>query len=200
MRTVLKLIAVLLLLGGCSLQKTLPPVETYRLDVKTDTGIYKNEGCRDKIMRVALLEGADLMQRQDIYYMDDASKQYSYTRARWAENPSKQLYHLFERSISASGLFKGVVPYESQAKNDWLLEGNVHRFIQIINSDGSSEAYVAFDLSLIDQFSREVISVKRINLHEKGIEPNISGAVKVFDKLVSKALGEMNGWLNEECR
>ncbi|OQX58417.1 MAG: hypothetical protein B5M52_05540 [Helicobacteraceae bacterium 4484_230] len=200
MRLVLILGTVLMLFGGCSLQKTVPPVETYHLDVKTDTGTYENRGCRDKIIRVSLMEGADLMRRQDIYYTDDASKQYSYTRARWIESPSRQLYHLLERSISAGGLFKGVIPYKSQARNDWLLEGNIHRFIQVINSDGSSEIYVSIDLSLIDQFSRKVISVKRIYLHEKGVEPNVKGAVRAFDKLMKNVLKETNSWLNDECR
>ena len=190
----------LLLISGCSLQNNVPPVTTYRMDIKPDIDRYTSTGCQEKIIRVTHFEGTSLLRHQSIYYADESSKQYSYTKARWIESPDRQLLHQFQRSISESGLFKGVIPYKSLARNDWLLESNVHEFIQVIKNDGTSEVSLRMDLAFIDQFTRRVMATKKIALLQTGTAPDVNGAVHAFEVLSAKALKQTNIWLNEECR
>ncbi len=200
MRWFLLLTATLLFWGGCSLQTTIPPVKMYRLNAPIDSKHYDSAGCQNKVIRISLLEGTALLRRQSIYYSDEDSRHYSYTRARWSENPSAQLLHLFERSVSENGLFKGVIPYKSQAKNQWLLENNVHEFMQVINKDGTSDIYLKMDLTLVDEYSKEVLSVQKIRLNKLGVDANVQSAVTTFNTLTETALHQTNIWLNETCR
>jgi len=200
MRRFLLLITLLLLFGGCSLQTTVPSVKMYRLDAALDADHYSSSGCRDKIIQIALFEGTALLRRQSIYYSDEDSRHYSYTKARWSENPNSQLLHLYERSISANGLFKGVIPYKSQAKNDWLFESYVHEFTQVIKKDGTSDIRVSIDHAIIDQVSREVLSVNKIVLSQTGVNSDVQSAVEAFNTLLETSLRQTNVWLNRECR
>ncbi len=200
MRYFLFLIGIILFFGGCSLQTTVAPVKMYRLNAPLDTEHYGSKGCQDKIIRIALLEGTNILRRQSIYYSDDDSGHYSYTRARWSENPSSQILNLFERSISANGLFKGVIPYKSQAKNQWLLENNIHEFMQVIKKDGTSDIYLKMDLTLVDEYSKEVLSVKKIALSKIGVDANVKSAVLAFNELIERSLDLTNVWLDETCR
>ena len=200
MRYFLLLTAIMLFFGSCSLQTTVPPVKMYRLNAPLDTEHYGSTGCQDKVIRIALLEGTDLLRRQSIYYSDEDSRHYSYVRARWSENPSSQMLHLFERSVSANGLFKGVIPYKSQAKNQWQLENNIHEFMQVIKKDGTSDIYLKMDLTLIDEYSKEVLSVEKITLSKMGVGANVQSAVLAFNELIETSLKKTNVWLDKTCR
>jgi ABC-type uncharacterized transport system auxiliary subunit len=192
--------SLVLLTGGCSIQKSVPPVATYRIAVEPAEAAYAGTQCRDKTLRIALLEGSELFRSRTIHYVDDTSKQYGYTKARWAESPSKQLRYLLERSVAQSGLFNGVIPYRSQAKNDLLLETNVNSFLQVIHEDGSSVAELSMTQSLIDQFSGKILATKRIMLSKEAASADVEGAVDAFNALVSEALLMTNRWLDDECR
>lgn len=192
--------SLVLLMGGCTLQKSVPPVSTYRMTADVKEATYESRGCRDKTLRIALLEGSDLLRSRTIYYADDASKQYGYTRARWVESPSQQLRYLLEHSATESGLFKGVIPYRSLAKNDLLLETNVKTFLQVIHDDGGSDVYLSMDLSLIDQFSRKILATKQVVLSKEAASADVEGAVGAFNALAAEAMSETNRWLNDECR
>jgi ABC-type uncharacterized transport system auxiliary subunit len=191
---------LVLLLGGCSIQKSVPPVAAYRIAADLGEATYAGTGCRQKTLRIALLEGSDLLRSRNIHYVDDASIDYDYTKARWVESPSKQLRYLLERSVAESGLFYGVIPYRSQAKNDLLLETNVNTFLQEIHEDGSSDVQLCMELSLIDQSSRKILATKRIVLSEEAASADAKGAVEAFTEVVSDALAVTNEWLDNECR
>lgn len=192
--------SLVLLMGGCTLQKSVPPVSTYRIVADVNEASYASTGCKEKTLRIALLEGSTLLRSRTIHYADDASMQYGYTKARWVESPSQQLRYLMERSTTQSGLFNGVIPYRSLAKNDLLLETNVNTFLQVIHEDGSSDVHLAMDLALVDQFSRKVLATKQIKLSKETVSADVEGAIGAFNALVSEALDEANRWLNDECR
>jgi ABC-type uncharacterized transport system auxiliary subunit len=199
-RLTIMLGSLVLLLGGCSIQKSVPPVAAYHIAADPGEASYAGTGCRDKTIRIALLEGSDLLRSRTIHYIDDASLDYGYTKARWVESPSRQLRYLLEHSVAESGLFNGVIPYRSQAKNDLLLETNVNTFVQVIHEDGSSDVHLSMDLSLIDQFSRKILATERIVLSRETVSADVEGAVEAFNAVVSDALAVTNKWLDNECR
>ena len=200
MRHSLIFVAIMIFLGGCSLQTSTPSVAVYRLDPVISFKKESSVACQDKVVRLSLFEGTEFVRRQSIYYADRSSRFYSYTKARWSESPARQLQQLFSKSISSNGLFKGVIPYESGAKNQWLMENNVYDFMQIIENNNTSSVYLSMDLTLIDQYTLAVLSVKKIVLKKCGVSANVEGASAAFNALTTTALEETNQWLAEQCR
>ena len=194
------LIAMALFMGGCSLQQSVPPVTEYRLKPYTYDKKYQNSACRDLTLRIGLTQSSSLFQRQAIYYADDSHKQYTYIRSRWVEAPDKQFRYLFEDAVAQSGLFKSVITYVSEARNERLLEMKLTDFMQYFRADGTSDVHFAMDVTLIDQDSMKVVSTKHLDMTKKTATADAKGAVEVFDEIAHETLIQTMEWLDEECR
>lgn len=187
-----------LIMGGCSLQQTNPPVTEYRLKPLSVEKVRDNGNCKETTLRIGLVQASGLLQRQAFYYADDSHRQYLYTKSRWAEAPDKQLQHLFESVVAQTGLFKSVITYISEARNQQLLEVRVTDFMQYFEADG---AYVHLDLelSLIEQDSMRILSSRHFDLKKKCPTPDARGAVEALNALVNETLEQTAAWLGSAC-
>lgn len=192
-------VAAVLLMGGCSLQQSSPPVTEYRLKPLGIEKVRDSGSCKETILRIGLVQSSSLLQRQNIYYADDSLRQYIYTRSRWAEAPDKQLQHLFESVIAQTGLFKSVITYISEARNQQLLEVKVTDFMQYFGHDGAY-VHVAMELTLIEQESMRVLSTRNIELKKATASPDAQGAVEALNVLMHETLVQTRAWLEGECR
>ena len=189
-----------LLLGGCSIQQSVQPVTEYRLKPYAKQTRFADSQCTVSTLRVALTQSSALLQRQSILYADDSYRQYAYTKARWIESPSRQLRHLFEDAITRSGLFKSVVTYDSQARNDLLLENKVNDFMQYFGSDGKSHVHLSMELILIDQESMQVIATKHVDIKKETVSADAQGAVEAFNQILQEMMAQTMEWLHGECK
>ncbi|MEA3372417.1 MAG: ABC-type transport auxiliary lipoprotein family protein [Campylobacterota bacterium] len=189
---------VLILLGGCSVQQSVSPSTSYRLKPLMTSSASAAEGCAEKTLRVSLTHSSNLMQNQSIYYVDEAYGEYSYSRSRWIESPSKQFRHLLEDTVARNGAFKSVITYNSQAYNDMLLESKIMDFMQYFEGK-TSYVRLVVQLTLIDQDTRKVISTHYVEKRKATETADAEGAVKAFNQLVQEMLSETVEWLNGEC-
>jgi ABC-type uncharacterized transport system auxiliary subunit len=189
----------LFVLSGCSLQTKVPPSAKYRLDVPTDVAAVKESGCRDKVLRLGLIESSTLLNGQNIYYSADSGQSYLYTKSRWIEDVNHQLANLLERSITKRAVFKDVLPLQSLAKNDLLLETNIYDFSQQIHDDGTTTLHLSAKLVLVESYTRNIVSTKFFEMQKKEEEGNIKGAIQGYSALVSQLLQETNSWLEASC-
>jgi ABC-type uncharacterized transport system auxiliary subunit len=189
----------LFLFGGCSLQSKVSPVSKYRLDISTDTAVSKVEGCREKVLRLGMIESSPLLDGRNIYYSTGSGQTYTYTKARWVESVNLQLINLIETSITKKAIFKDVIPLRSLAKNDLLLESSVYDFSQTIHEDGSTTLRLSVKFVLLQQYERNIVATKFFEMQQREEKGNIEGALKGYNTLVAKLLQELNGWLEESC-
>jgi len=161
--------------------------------------VSAEQECLIKTLRISLTQSSQLMQSQSIYYADESYGEYSYSRSRWAEAPDKQFRHLLEDTIARSELFKGVITYNSQAYNEWLLESKITDFMQYFEGE-RSYVHLSMQLTLIDQDTRDVISTYYVEKRKKTATADAKGAVEAYNLLVQETLNETVEWLNGECQ
>lgn len=190
---------VLFTLGGCSLQSKVPPTSKYRLNVSTDAPASGVEGCKEKVLRLGVVESSTLLNSHNIYYRADNGRSYIYTKARWIEDVNHQLANLIERSITKRAIFKDVIPLQSLAKSDLLLETNIYDFSQKIHDDGTTTLHLSVKLTLVEPYSRSIVAARFFEMKKEEKEGNVEGALKGYNTLVSQLLKETNSWLEESC-
>lgn len=189
----------LFVFGGCTLQSKVPPVSKYQLEVSTDGALSEVEGCKEKVLRLGMIENSPQLDGRNIYYSVESGQTYTYTKARWAEPVSRQLANLIETSITKKAIFKDVIPLRSLAKNDLLLESSIYGLSQTIHEDGSTTLHLSMKFVLLQQYERTIVATKFIELQQNENEGNIEGALKGYNLLVARLLQEMNSWLEESC-
>lgn len=192
-------IAMVMVFSGCSLQNKVPPTSKYLLKVTDDKKVATPKGCQEKVLRIGLVESPMLLSTNDIVYETDSGRSYNYTKARWMASVNEQLSNLLTRSITRQKMFSDVIELKSYAKNDLLLESNIYAFSQTIHKDGSSTLNISVKFVLLEQYRRNIVASKLIELEREGIEGSVEGAVKGYAEMVDELLSEVNLFLNSSC-
>jgi len=187
------------LLGGCTLTRETPPVQSYRFDGGKQITQNSATGCRERIIRIALIEAPQQLKGTAIYYAGTDHRFYRYTRARWEQSPVQQLQQLIEKSVIESGLFGGVLPYKSLAKNDWLLEVRVEQMLQTIDNAGKGETELMLYAVLVDQYSRRILAQKTFTYRQRSEHADVQSAVQGWSEGVLLFKEALVGWLVEQC-
>ena len=191
--------AMLMLFSGCSLQNKVPPTSKYLLKVRDDNTVAAAQGCQEKVLRIGLVESPILLNTNDIVYETDSGRSYSYTRARWMATVNEQLSNLLIRSITRQKMFKDVIALKSYAKNDLLLESSIYAFSQTIHEDGSSTLSISVKFVLLEQYRRNIVASKLVELERKDVEGSVEGAVQGYSKMADELLNAVNLFLNTSC-
>lgn len=188
----------LFLMGGCSLQTTVPATSKYNLSTDHDIKVVEYSRFSDKVIRMGVIESSALLSGTNIYYSSDNGQSYSYTKARWNEGVNQQLGNLMMHSVAKTAIFKDVIPLRSLARSELILETNIYDLSQQIHKDGSTTLHLAVKLRVVEEYSRKIIATKLFDMQQKEKEGNVEGAIKGYNKLVSQLLRETNSWLEEK--
>jgi ABC-type uncharacterized transport system auxiliary subunit len=184
--------------GGCTLTREVPPMQSYHLE-GVERGAPVGGECGGRVIRVALVDAPQWLSGTDIYYSGADQKIYRYTRSRWEEPPTNQLQQIIENSLVASGLFAGVVPYQSLAKNDWLLEVRIGRMSQHIDHEKRGVTELKLYAVLIDRYSRRILAQKAFDYAHESAVGDARSAVDGWNKSVGTFSGELVQWLQRQC-
>jgi len=191
------LIAVLF--GGCSLTREAPPVQSYRFDGGEKIAPVTGEGCKERVIRIAIIEAPQQLQGTAIYYAGTDHRFYRYTRARWEASPVQQFQQLIEKSVIESGLFDGVVPYKSLAKNDWLLEVRIEQMLQTIDAAGEGKTELMLYAVLVDQYSRHILAQKTFVYRQESTKADVQSAVQSWNEGATAFKEALVAWLAQQC-
>lgn len=188
-----------LFLGGCSLQTKVPPTSKYLLNVPTSHDVSSAIACRDKVLRIGLVESPDILTTRDIVYRTDSGRSYSYTKARWMSSINAQLGNLLSSAVTRYGTFGSVIALKSFADNDLLLETEVQEFSQTIHPDGTSTLKIAVKFVLLEQYHRNIVASSLIEVERDGVGGNVDSAVENYSVMVTELLERVNAFLDANC-
>ncbi|WP_345972351.1 ABC-type transport auxiliary lipoprotein family protein [Sulfurimonas diazotrophicus] len=188
-----------LLVSGCSLTREAPPVQSYRLNDGAQIVVSSAEGCRERVIRIALIEAPQWLGGTAIHYAGSDHRFYRYTQARWEQSPVQQIQQMIEKSVIESGLFVGVVPYKSLAKNDWLLEVRIEQMLQTIGETGAGETELMLYAVLVDQYSRRILAQKTFAYRHKSAVSDVRSAMEGWSEGISEFKTALIAWLVQQC-
>ena len=186
------------LLGGCSLTREIPPSQSYTLQSAPVAPVA--ERCGERVLRIALLRGPQWLEGTAIHYAGTDGKTYTYTQSRWQQPPLEQLQQIVERGVIESGLFSGVIPYKSLAKNDLLLEVRVERMAQAIDAQGRGETQLMLYAVLVDQYDRRILAQKLFRYEHTSETGDAQSAVDGWNEGVGAFVPALIAWLQQECK
>lgn len=188
---------LLTLLGGCSLMREAPTVTRYQLPTASQIQLPEARGCRDLTFRVAQMQSPVWLRSDAIHYTDDRHRLYRYVKAQWDQPPRDQLQQLIENAVSRSALFKGVVPYKSLARDQWLLELRVEAMLQTIEAEQSS-VELAVAAVLVESYSRQVVDARTFRYRD-GAPANAVGAINAWSRQSTQMGEALVDWLATHC-
>ena len=189
---------LLLVLGGCSLTREVPPVQYYRLGAPEATAVSPAV-CPDRVVRVALLQAPQWLFGTAIGYSGTDHRRYTYTRAAWESSVVDQLQQLTEKRLIEAGLFGGVIPYKSLAKNDWLLEVRIEAMQHEIDASGGAKQTLMLYAVVVEQFDRRVIAQKTFVYTEHSEGADVQSAVDAWSRETQAYLDALSQWLRHQC-
>jgi len=194
-RVLILTILVLGLAPGCALRNE-PPMTVYALEpqwsVEERGAVVKNDS---RVLQVAPVRGAIALQTTDILYTDQVRSQQSYAYSRWREAPVRAMQTVIEVALGNSGLFKAVLPSNSEAGVDLVLEGTLLECGHVLKEGGASQGVVRMRFYLIDTKDRTVMAGKELVAVAPAATNDASGATAAINQAALQVAAELAAWL-----
>ncbi|NPA28052.1 MAG: hypothetical protein GXN91_03275 [Epsilonproteobacteria bacterium] len=193
MRGVFSIILVIFF-AACSVKK-LEPLKLYTLNIPKVQKVL-NSPYKNKTLKVVypLSIGVNLGYKISYLYLKDGDGGY-YVNSQFKETLSYQLTRILLDTLSQSGLFKSVVPYDSDIIEDLRLESTVFRVEHQVREDNSSYAVVDIEFRLVDMESREILKSKRFRYTKECKTTDAKGFIEALNEIFEELSQDLIDWL-----
>jgi len=193
------LVVTILVLGvltaGCVMRNE-PPMTVYALEPQwsaEERGAAAKKGSR--VLQVAPVRGAAALQTTDLLYTDQARSQQNYAHSRWREAPVRAMQTVIEAALGNSGLFKAVLPSNSEAAADLVLEGTLLECGHVLKEGSASQGVVRMRFYLIDTKDRTVMAGKELVAVAPAATNDASGATAAINQAALQVAADLAAWL-----
>lgn len=190
------LILIMTSLVSCSLinQKSSPSITVYSLSSVLEKE-SKTKVDNAPVLALSPLRSSRGLMSSDLIYRDSQYAFNSYAYSRWSDSPAKLLEIVLQQSLSYKPYLAAVVPAQTGAHAELLLEGTLLDFSHHIQSEDSSTGRVAIRFYLIDAQTKDILATKEFSAEVVAEPRNAQGATSAIN-LASKSVVEgLNDWL-----
>ncbi len=185
------LIAIFLLLQGCSLKQS--PVKTYTLHSDTNQSAYSHK-FKDKTIKVTYPQSLKEKISQNMQFSYSDTEYGSYQNSKWSNTVGQLLQGIFIQTLQQSGLFRGVFSYASTAKADYRLESTIFYFSHRVRGN-TSDAIVSVQFFLIDEYSGQMAQSKLFSYAIPTATTDARGYVDATNIAMSMLSNDLIVWL-----
>lgn len=193
MKTFLIMILALFL-GACSLKQS-------GVDLSQNF-ILKNEGkafetsfkSRDKSLKILNPDVPLYLNSYQIIYIQNGISN-AYAHHFWGDVPSNLYRFVLLSKFEQSGIFKSLVGQNSPVLADFILEGRLDSFEQIIDKK-ENYAKLALSLNLVDVKQNKIIAHKNFIVKENIAKIDINETLKAFEKALNELTNEIVVWVD----
>lgn len=188
-----------LMIGGCSITSSTPPVQQYTLVHDSSVRSVNSMQC-PKSLQLSPFQSSPLNFSKTIQYRYNDGRSGAYLYSQWNESPAIMLEKAQLDTLEKNSLFQTVIPASSLAKPLYRLESELHTFQHVIHSDGTSEGILVITNRLILMQTKNVIVSKRFSFRFPSKSTNAEGGVEALNQAVNAYVLSLNDWLNESIR
>lgn len=193
MKTFLIMILALFL-GACSLKQS-------GVDLSQNF-ILKNNGkvfetsfkSRDKSLKILNPDVPLYLNSYQIIYIQNGISN-AYAHHFWGDVPSNLYRFVLLSKFEQSGIFKSLVGQNSPVLADFILEGRLDSFEQIIDKK-ENYAKLALSLNLVDVKQNKIIAHKNFIVKENIAKIDINETFKAFEKALNELTNEIVVWVD----
>jgi len=152
--TMLFAAGLMLALASCSgLNRPSPKIEHYSLEYAPPK--LENLSSLPIVVKVDRFSAAPPYETRNIIYREKPYARDAYVYHRWRSSPADLATYFLSRDLKYSGLFLGVLPYDSGQDGMFELEGSVDEFLES-DHDSGWEAVLTFSVSLMESNQPDV--------------------------------------------
>ena len=177
-------------LSGCGSMK---PVKYYQLTHPPTTALAASESPVDASLLVRPFQTSHLYREDRIVYGGESEQLGLYDYERWTEPPVELLQDAFARGLRASGHFKAVTKFRSDASVDLVLTGHLYAFREV--SAGGVVARLNFDVELIDLKLGKAVWQHTYNHDEPTSGKTVADVAAAMNKNVQLSVQEIQDGL-----
>jgi len=182
------------LLAACTTIK-LPPTYLYNLDINP---LIKNKPASpvfEKTLAVDVPKSTAAIMSRNILYQDTNHSMNAYAFNQWSDTPNHMLANLLMATIIDSSIFKVVLPVNSRANSDYVLESTIYQFHQQLMSGAKSSVHVRIGFYLLERNSAKIVSTKQFTTNLETNSVDAKGSVEGFNKAVNAISADVITWL-----
>lgn len=186
------LIIVLFFYGGCIEQKVLPYPTHY---IISEPKIIKSKKFINKSIKIMLPKAKPSLKSIGILYTKAKKEISSYNKSVWADKPVVLLYSHIYKTLLFSDAFRVILPQNSQALSDYILESDLLNLRQdFYNNKAKLLLEVKFDL--IDMDKKEAV-ISKLFRYKIECDKNAKGAIKATNEAFDSLSYDLIKWIEE---
>ena len=178
--------------GGCTSKDA--PMKTFVMQIPQDTPRYSSSSYHGQTLQVTYPDALKDRLSQRMYFSYSPVEQGSYLNSQWSNSTGKLIQGFTINTLSNSGLFKGVISYESTAQADYRLESTVYDFSHRVRGK-QSHAIVSIQYNLISVDSGRLAKTKRFNYVIPTKTIDAEGYVDATNEAMRRLSGDLLAWL-----
>jgi ABC-type uncharacterized transport system auxiliary subunit len=181
-----------LLSGGCGAAR---PIKYYQLTVPGDLTPATDPSPLPITLLLGPLSGSHLYREDHIIYSTPGENMGMYESQRWAEPPTEMMQQILFRELRASGRFRTVNTLRSNARGDFILQGQLYDFKEV--STNPLVARVAVEYELRDLKSGATVWSHYYSHDEPAGGKDVSAVVAALDRNVQGIVGQIKAGLEQ---
>lgn len=193
MKTFLIMILALFL-GACSLKQSGVDLSQNFILKNNRKAFETSFKSRDKSLKILNPDVPLYLNSYQIIYIQNGISN-AYAHHFWGDVPSNLYRFVLLSKFEQSGIFKSLVGQNSPVLADFILEGRLDSFEQIIDKK-ENYAKLALSLNLVDVKQNKIIAHKNFIVKENIAKIDINETFKAFEKALNELTNEIVVWVN----
>ncbi len=193
------LVALVIMISGCSITKTVPSKTEYRL-LTPDVAKIQSSSCESITIKLEPIQSSNTLLDHRMYYAIDSIEQRYYSESLWVQSPNKMIEQILKNAMIESKLFGSVLDYRSNADTQWRYEVRILDCMQYFKDDGSSYVKLSMDFVIIKNIGMKIVASKHLEVVVPAETSDAQGGVIALNRAVSQIVTQSNSWLQSECQ
>jgi len=181
-----------LLLSGCSFKEA-PVMKVYTLATPPVAAV-SSARYRNKILKVSYPVALNAKLGDEMHYSYSLSDRGTYLNSRWSNDVGRLLQGNIIQVLSQARLFKVVVPYASDVKENLRLEATIFDFSHHVRGE-ASYAIVSIQFTLMDAETGKLLKARRFSYREATPTIDAKGYVEATNRIMAKLSQDLIAWL-----
>jgi cholesterol transport system auxiliary component len=186
---------VFLQLSACA-RTQVPATVMYTLTIPTFKPGSVAAESSDNILSIDVPRSMAAIMSRNILYQENQHDLNAYAYSRWSDTPNRMIANLLLARLRESGLFKVVVPVDSRAKSNYVLESMIHQFHQQVTSTDRSRVQVHMSFYLLEKNTAKVVASNELRASKLTSSVDASGGVSAFNEAVTDISQQVEIWLS----
>lgn len=187
-------VLAMFILVGCS-SKT---VDVYTLKYSESLSKKATFANKNKTIKISIPKSTKEIRKNKILYAKTPYMRESYAYSRWSDTPNHMIEQYLVTLLDQSKLFKAVIPADSKAKSQWILESNIEDFYQYFDKDKRAFAVVKIRFLLIDNKDKRVIASHHFSTKTPAPSLDAKGGVKAMDEALKHIGIQLVNWIDKQ--